>query len=207
MSEYSMVSPLMCIPSIGFFAEAERAKKVVIDAGEHYIKQTVRNRYHILSANGVLALSIPVVGQDGAKVPTGEIDIDYSKAWQRNHLRAINAAYRSAPFYDYYFDSVENIILSGAQTLRAFAENSLKHWIELLEIEFSWAVSSDYSEGQYNCDLRGRIKQPYDFPSKLEFKPYVQVFADRFDFQENLSVIDILFNLGPEAGSLIKEMS
>lgn len=207
MSENSMVSPLMCIPPIGFFAEAEKAGKVTIDAGENYIKQTVRNRYHILSANGLLALSIPVVGQDGAKVPTGEIDIDYSKAWQRNHLRAINAAYRSAPFYDYYIDSVENIILSGAKSLRAFAENSLKEWIELLELEFAWEVISEYSEEHYSCDLRGRIKQPGDFPTEVEFKPYVQVFADRFAFQENLSVLDILFNLGPEAGSFIKDMS
>ncbi|HKL02594.1 MAG TPA: WbqC family protein [Cryomorphaceae bacterium] len=207
MIEDSIVAPLMCIPPIGFFIEAKKANSVIIDAGEHYVKQTIRNRYHILSANGVLALSIPVIGQEGAKVPTGQIIIDYSKDWQRNHLRTVDAAYRSSPFYDYYADTFREILLSGSVSLRDFAEKSLKTWVDLLELEFEWNVNDRYSEGSYSLDLRGRIKQPGDFPTDRDWKPYVQVFADRFAFQENLSVLDILFNLGPEAGSLIKEMS
>lgn len=207
MNNSTLVAPIICIPPIGYFAKAAVAKEVIIDAGENYVKQSIRNRYHILSANGVLTLSIPVISQGGEKIPTGDIKIDYSKEWQRNHLRAINAAYRSAPFYDYYAGAVTELIESGAESLREFAEKSAAICDEWLGYEISRKVENAFQEGDFDCDLRLKIKRPEDFPGKPEFKTYVQVFADRFEFQPNLSILDLIFNLGPEAGYFIKEMS
>lgn len=177
--------------------------EVVFDAGEHFEKQTIRNRYHILTANGVLALTLNVVGQKGRKVPTGNIEIDYRKNWVRDHLRAIESAYRSAPFFEHYFPEVEAIFTQRHANLGDFFDSAFPRWLKLLGLEKNYSFSEKYIETEAALDLRGRIKNPDHFPDELATAEYLQVFADRFDFQRNLSVIDLLMNEGPAAGTCL----
>lgn len=198
-TEAAVVLPLSPIPPVAFVGLALRCGKVVFDGGEHYVKQTVRNRYHILSANGVQALTIPVRHTGRLKTPTAEVKIDHRKPWTTNHLRAIQAAYRSAPFYDHYIPAVENLLRGSHGTLGDFFEAGWTLWYELLNMEPVPAMERTYVENFEGWDARKRYKSPHDLPAEWATPPYPQVFEDRFDFVPNLSVLDLLLNEGPAA--------
>ncbi|MFT5596416.1 MAG: hypothetical protein ACI8QH_001213, partial [Flammeovirgaceae bacterium] len=76
-----IVSPFSLVPPLGLFASLAQGHKLYFDGAEHYVKQTIRNRYHILSANGMQTMTINVVGQKGEKIPTKNILIDYDEPW------------------------------------------------------------------------------------------------------------------------------
>lgn len=177
--------------------------RTVFDAGEHYVKQTVRNRYHILSANGVQALTIPVRHTGQLKTPTGQVEIDHRKPWVRNHLRALEAAYRSAPFYDHYIPKVGKLLRTPHADIAGFFKTALPLWFDLLGIHFDYATETEYVEDFEGADGRLRIKTPSDIPKEWASPPYPQVFEDRFGFVPNLSVLDLIFNEGPEAKRLM----
>jgi hypothetical protein len=202
---HNTILPLSLVPSIPFMAAALNADHLVFDGGEHYVKQTIRNRYHILTGNGILALTIPAVGQKGQKIATADIRIERSKPWLRDHLRAIEAAYRSAPFYEHYFGKVESILSNDAADFRSFFESAFPQWMALLKMDKPFAVRHQYTGSHHNSFSKGSIKAPSDFPEDTPYHPYVQVFADRFSFQPHLSVLDLLFNEGPEAASFLIE--
>lgn len=198
-----IILPLSPIPPVPFLVSLTGNDEVVFDAGEHFEKQTIRSRYHILSANGVLALSLNIVGQKGAKIPTGEIELDYRKHWVRDHLRAIESAYRSAPFFEHYYPEVEAILSEQHATIGDFFDAAFPQWLQLVGLEKDYVVSKDYIEAAERLDLRKRIKNPEQFLASFSSGEYIQVFADRFAFQRNLSVIDLLMNEGPAAGTVL----
>jgi hypothetical protein len=157
----------------------------------------------VLTANGVRALTIPAVGQKGAKIPTANIGIDYSKPWLRDHLRTIEAAYRSAPFYEHYIDKVTAILNCEADTFGTFFEFSLPRWLEMLKIQLDYEISAQYISASRNQLNLFNIKSPSDFPDDTPSTSYVQVFSDRFGFQPHLSILDLVFNEGPAASRIL----
>lgn len=174
--------------------------RAVVDTSEHFMKQSWRNRYDISGPNGALSLTVPVVGQKGVKTPVVDIAIDNSRNWQTQHWRTLRAAYGSAPYFDHYSSSLAVLFDHPFDRLSAFNRATLAWTYEALKVstEIEWA--SAYVEAGINdIDLRPHFK-PAAF-NKLAFAAptYVQVFADRFAFIPNLSVIDVLMNLGPEA--------
>ncbi len=199
-----IILPLSPIPPVPFIVALTGNNEVVFDSAEHFEKQTIRSRYHILSANGVLTLSLNVVGQKGGKIPTSQIELDYRKDWVRDHLRAIESAYRSAPFFEHYFPEVESILSKRYATLGDFFYTAFPKWLKLMGLEEAYNVSEEYIEIAKGVDLRKRIKTPEQYPASLLSGDYLQVFADRFTFQRNLSVIDLLMNEGPAAGTVLK---
>lgn len=199
-----VVVPISPVPPIAIFKLGLVHGELLVDGHEHYVKQTIRNRYHILTANGVLALTINVKSQGGERLSTGNIGIDYDKPWVRTHLRAIEAAYRSSPYFEHYFQEVCDILETPHSTLQDFFEASFPKWQKLLKASFDWKMSDKYVENGFSADFRIRAKSPLDFPQSLHSKPYIQVFSDRYPYQPNLSIIDLLFNLGPEAISHLK---
>ena len=99
-------------PPIEYFFAIENSKEVFIESKEIYQKQSYRTRCEILSCNGPLILNIPVLRdkESGHKLPISEIKIDYSTNWLSQHKRALEAAYKSSPFYEYYIDDINNIL-------------------------------------------------------------------------------------------------
>ncbi len=198
-----LILPLSPVPPIPFFSQAAFAEKTIVDGEENYVKQTVRNRYFILGSNGVLCLTIPVVGQQGKKVRTKDIEIDYSKPWLRLHLRSLEAAYRSAPFYDHYIDPITKILSTPHNNLSDFFTASFPAWLALLRLDLPWEMSKEYLELRNSFDLRETIKSPDRFPAWIHAHRYEQVFSDRFPFKPHLSVPDLLFNEGPAAARIL----
>ncbi|MGB6035398.1 MAG: WbqC family protein, partial [Cryomorphaceae bacterium] len=183
---YTIVSPFSLIPPVGLFVALANGQKVYFDGGENYVKQSIRNRYHILSANGVQTLTINVVGQKGEKVPTKNVLIDYDEPWIRLHKRALESSYRSSPFFDHYYPKVIKLFEARHADFGALFRESLALWTSLLKFEPDFSVNENYIEIDCDYDLRPRIKNPDQFPADFQSKNYLQVFGDRFDFQPNL---------------------
>lgn len=195
--QYSLVLPISVFPPVGYFKLLLK-NKTVIDSFENYIKQSFRNRFKILAANGSLDLTIPVKGQMGNKIASAFIEIDNDKDWKRQHWRSIVSAYRSSPFFEHYEGQINQVIMSTYDTLNDMAITSIKTSYKLLKLEESFSVSSEYIE-QADLDLRPFFKER-DLPQwPVEPKPYPQVFQDKYGFTANLSILDLLFNEGPAA--------
>jgi hypothetical protein len=205
MKENTTILPLCTFGNIFYYTLLLR-HNCIIDLYENYPKQTWRNRYDVLNSHGLQTLTIPVVGQKGEKISTAEIKIDNRLPWQRTHLRTIQAAYGSAPFYEHYIELIEPLFSKEYEYLSAFNRDALTLILSELKHEKVIQFSNQYvkaSEG--DTDLR-----PFFKPSKfnqIKFKEisYVQTFADRMGFVPNLSILDMLFNNGPASARLIQQ--
>ncbi len=203
-TNFRMCSPMCAVPPIPMIRLCLQAGDVCIDGKENYIKQSFRNRYHILTAGGVKALSIPVKHTGGTPIATCDARIEYRKPWLRDHLRTLKAAYASAPFYIHYAEAIEDILACGAATLGEFFSQNFEKWCALLKVTLPYRLTETYAQENFELDLRQKIKHPSAFPEVGAVAPYPQVFDDRHPFAPNLSVIDLLMNEGPAAGALLK---
>lgn len=174
-------------------------RPVVLEQHDHYIKQTYRNRCRIASANGVQTLSIPIVKPDTPKALTRDIRIADHDNWQHLHWMAIVSAYNSTPFFEYYADDFAPFYEKKWEFLFDFNEALRETVCRLLDIQPRITLSSQYEKDlPAGADFRDSIHPKKPFDASL-FKPYYQVFEAKLGFQPNLSIIDLLFNMGPEA--------
>ena len=183
---------------------------IYIEDSENYQKQSWRNRCAIYSANGVEYLNFPIVHEKGRKIPIREVQIDYSTDWVTLHKRAIASAYGTSAFFEYYKDDFFAILDSHPATLFEMNLSLLKFFLDKIgiaaEINFTGVYRSSYDIE----DLREVIhpKRPDDILQRLHLdKEYYQVFGPQYGFQPNLSIMDLLFNLGPESIIFLKKFS
>ena len=184
-------------PPIGYFSLIRNAGELFIEREENYIKQSYRNRFRILSSNGILTLSVPVIKGILLKTKIKDITIDYSKRWQQNHLRAITSAYSRSPYFQFYSDSFEKIILGNYKFLLDLNDELLFKCLEIMKINKCILHTSSFEAHTgkiYDYRYRLTPKKPLDIP----YKPYIQVFSNQ-NFVTGLSIIDLLFNAGPES--------
>jgi len=200
----SLILSSAYFPPVQYFAEILRAGTIIIENSESYSKQNYRNRCNIYSANGILPLSVPVERGSFHKVDIKYLKIDYSRKWQKNHIRAIKSAYNSSAFYEFYSDEIKALIESGHKYLVDLNSTILDSMLSLLEIDtalgFSKIFKKEYGAG---CrDMREEItpKKPID----IKAAEYFQVFSPKHGFIPNLSILDLLFNMGPESVSYLR---
>lgn len=199
------------LPPLQYFSKFFLYNRVLIESTEHYTKQTYRNRCVILSANGPLALTIPVVKTNGNRTPIGEVLIDNTSRWQANHLRAFEAAYRSSPYFEFVYDLLYPFYTKRFERLIDYNLTLLAAIFDFLEITPGYALTDSfyhtYSPAHYS-DFRHSIHPKHDFRSDREFVPvqYYQVFAHKTGFSPNLSIVDLLCNEGLFAVRKLKEM-
>lgn len=191
-------------PPVQYLSAIKKYDTIFIEQFENYGKQSYRNRCHILSANGPLILSVPVQKNEGHKFFTRDAKIDYSTAWQKLHFKGIESAYKNSPFYEYYMDDLAIFFSSKSTYLLDFNTRILHTLLALLHLDKDIAYTEDFiRETDGYADLRNVIhpKPARRRGEDLEFqaRPYTQTFHDRFPFFPNLSVLDLLFNAGPEA--------
>jgi hypothetical protein len=190
------------LPPVDWFSIISRSDKVSIERHENYIKQTYRNRCYILSAHGRQMLSVPVLEGSRHKIPITEARIDYSKRWQQVHLGAIRSSYRLAPYYEFYSGEIEETIAGGYKYLWELNTRLMDILMQMLKIKPVISFTGSYekaSEEEY--DFRYRLE-----PGKKNIflnKRYFQVFNTTEGFAPNLSIIDLIFNQGPDAGKFL----
>ena len=192
---------------VQWYQKLKRYDHCVIEQYDSYQKQTYRNRCVIATANGLQALTVPVeVG--GKKEEVREVRISDHNQWRRVHWNALQSAYSESPFFEYYADDIRPFFEQKYEFLIDFNEAIRQKMCELLDIETSVSYSSGFMvhgsgfmvQGSEFRDFREVIhaKHPQDDP---DFQPrsYWQVFQHRYGFQPNLSILDLLFCMGPEA--------
>ena len=175
---------------------------ILWDVHQNYIKQTYRNRTFIHSANGLQILTVPVK-HSKIKFSMLEAKIDNSIAWQKNHWRSIESAYSSSPFFEFYKDSLEEVYIKEYTYLTKFNFDIIKLILEWTDIEMKSELSKDYKIGYENSlDLRKNMEnKKYSCSENLKYR---QVFSDKNGFLNDLSIIDLIFNEGPNSISYLK---
>jgi len=180
------------------------AKNIIIERHENYLKQTYRNRCRILSANDVLNLTIPVKKVSSVKQIINHVKTEQDFNWKKEHWNSIVSAYSKSSFFLYYSDEFESVFRNEQEdNLFEFNLTLLKVILKLLkkEAEFSFSEKYEKTYSDEFVDLRNFFspKNPNSEKELVFTKNYLQVFSDKFPFRENLSVIDLLFNKGPES--------
>lgn len=202
----SVLLPATYFGPIHYFAVISQTRTVIIESEEHYIKQTWRNRCVVLTANGVFSLTIPVIRAEGNHTKIKDILISNREKWQLIHWRTIASAYRNTPYFLYYADELESILFSNEERLFDFNLRLTEPLLKMLHINAQITMTGKYEaipDGDI-LDLRG-----YFTPKKKllpHFPVYMQAFSERHGFAPGLSIIDLLFNLGPDAGDYLKRL-
>lgn len=201
MSNNKVILSTAYLPPIQYVAKLIAHSSVEIEVYESYAKQSYRNRCVILSCNGPLALSVPVVKVNGNNTLTKDIEIDYSTNWQKVHWKAIESAYRNSTYFDFLADVLSPFYSRKEELLINFNSILLREILNFIEVEKPFTFTKDYMK-LYSSgfdDYRDKI-HPKQQNQAVDnsFSPirYYQVFGDKFDFQPNLSIIDLLFNEG-----------
>lgn len=198
------------LPPILWMALAGKTKHLVIELGESYPKQSFRNRCEIAMPSGKMDLSIPIKKPYGSKTKSYDILIDKTQNWQRHHLRSLETAYSASPFYMYYIDELI-ALLHTDETLLYKLNAKLIQWLMdnlgiTCQCEHSLQFSSLNTQAK---DFRFAIHPKKDKNTLLTISEppiYQQVFTQKYNFLPWLSSIDVLFNLGPEAGYYIQNL-
>lgn len=172
--------------------------EVRIETAENYVKQTYRNRCVIAAANGPLSLSIPIVKPDTLKCQTKDIRISNHGNWRHLHWNALVSAYNMSPFFEYYADDFAPFYEKKYEFLLDFNEELRRLVCDLLDMQPA-VVYTEHYEPEVANDFRETIcpKHEGEDPA-FHPEPYYQVFREKFGFLPNLSIADLLFNMGPE---------
>jgi hypothetical protein len=185
------------LPPSEYFSLIAGADKILIEKEENYLKQSYRNRCYILSSHGPQLLSVPVYLGSIHKTPVKDIRIDYSKRWQQVHLRAIKASYGSSPYFQYYYENIETIISKNYDFLLDLNMELTEAVLTMIKIETGLSFTTHFEPaGGLDNDYRYRITPKEK--SNYKVKEYLQVFSTGDGFIHGLSILDMIFNLGPE---------
>ena len=186
--------------NINYFSCIKNADKIVIDYFEYFTKQTFRNRCEIYGANGKLNLIVPINRKKG-KTPVRDVKIDYSSNWQKIHWKSLQSSYRSSAYFEYYEHYFYKLYNQDKPVfLVDFNMELTSLIIKALDIEVSIDKSTSYQKNKVDfIDCRNSIHPKIPPTESYKEQTYFQVFNEKFGFISNLSIYDLLFNMGPEA--------
>ena len=204
------ILPLTYLGNIFYYVHLIQGK-CTIDIHSHYVKQTYTNRCTILSTNGPQDLTIPII-KPKEKTPIKDIRISSHDNWQQLHWRTIHSAYNSTPFFEYFCDDYAPFYEKNWDFLLDFNLEIQQNTLQLLNFQkIEHTLSDSYIEPSnfITKDLR-EVINPKKFNVTLYNElnnPYYQVFNSKFSFTPNLSIIDLLFNMGNESRIYLKNIS
>lgn len=178
-----------------------------IELFDNFQKMGFRNRCIIAGSNGLINLTIPVVGGRNKKQLMREVKIDQTQAWQQQHIKTILSCYGKSPFFEFYRDGVENLIKCQEVFLLDFNLEILIWLKKVLQVSSNIGFTESYItnyEAEFITDNRNKFL-PRNFQESNDSINYPQVFEEKIGFQPNLSILDLLFCEGPNAKKLLKK--
>jgi hypothetical protein len=193
-------------PPVHYMALVSHSDEILIEKEENNLKQTYRNRCIILSASGPHVLSVPVLLGSFHKTALKDLKIDYSKRWQKIHLRGITSSYKSSAYYLYYSEMIEKVISGNHKFLIDLNNAALETIIRITGLP---------ANVSYTTTFEPVINKDYDFrylitPKKkilhhsFTFNEYSQVFENKSGFVPGLSILDLIFNAGPDSADHLR---
>ncbi|MGY0392876.1 WbqC family protein [Bizionia sp. KMM 8389] len=183
-------------PSIAHFVAIAQAKTVCFEMADNFQKQTYRNRSYIYGANGKLLLNIPVIHSQKNRQLYKDVSPFNTEDWQRNHWKSLESAYKTSPFFEFYEDDLKPLFEKPATNLMAFNLACFQAICECIQIDPEVTETTIYNKDTENfIDLRYLAKAKGEIAPMLE--PYTQVFTTKHGYINNLSILDLLFNEGP----------
>ena len=200
----SVLIDLHYLPSIAWFGVLFRYDQILLERHEHYIKQSYRNRCHILTAHGVEKLVLPLTAKHG-KVVITDVRIDHGQKWLMQHWRTIESAYRKAPYFEHYADDLQKVLTKRQVFLYDLNRDLLGICLGWLKVTKTIRESSGYdpTPAASILDLRNAVHPKKTLnPGVFRPVPYPQVFGK--SFVSNLSLIDLIFCEGPGARQLVE---
>lgn len=177
---------------------------IVFEVEDNFQKQTYRNRCYIYASLGKLQMNVPIIRTHDSmiKQKTKDTKVDNEYAWQKRQLKTLQAAYRSSPYYEFYEDDIMPIFETKHNFLQDLNIKTHEFILDALLEDISFSKTTEYLKEPIMKD--SRILATPKFKSPFEFKPYTQVFDDKYGFIPNLSILDLIFMEGPNAISYLK---
>ena len=193
--------PISYLGPVAYYSAILQSEEIFIETKEHFIKQSFRNRCTIMGANGTQTLTIPKERKSSDKTLISDISISNQDNWQKSHWQSIVSAYNSSPFFEYYKDELFPFYNTKHNTLFDFNLKLSKTILELMQVDKKLNFTSKF---QKECDGLDFRSSKFILRNQEE---YQQVFCEKYSFVPNLSILDILFNLGPETTSYLERQS
>ncbi len=198
-----LITPALLLPPISLFIDLLQVDEWILEVNETYTKQTLKNRYYIATNQGIRAMIIPVKKINGSHTITKDILLDDQENWLKYHHKTLITNYRNSAYFDYYEDEIVNIF-SNYKKLYELNIAFIKWFLEQLDINIKVSITENY-EKQYSIDyIDDRYK--YAKYENIQLPYYRQVFIDKFGFISNLSILDLLCNLGAESAIYLKNI-
>jgi hypothetical protein len=193
--------PISYLGPVAYYSAILQSEEIFIETKEHFIKQSLRNRCTIMGANGSQTLTIPKERKSSDKTLISDISISNQDNWQKSHWQSIVSAYNSSPFFEYYKDDLLPFYNTKYSSLFDFNLKLINTILELIQIENKLNFTSNFQKKFNGLDLRS---SKFILENQQE---YQQVFCEKYSFIHNLSILDVLFNLGPETTSYLERQS
>ena len=184
--------------NIAHFVAMVNAKETTFEVDDSFLKQTYRNRTYIYGANGKLALNIPVIHSQKNRLKYRDVKIFNEEKWQSLHWKSLLSAYRTSPFFEYYEDELLPLFTEKADFLLDFNLKCFEVICDCLQLELNTSKTKFYQKIiSDKTDFRFLVNAKKETPQ--QFENYTQVFGNKHGFIPNLSILDLLFNEGPNA--------
>lgn len=205
MSNSILLSTAWFAP-VHYYALFSRFQEVYIEQFENFNKQTFRNRCEIYAANGKLPLVVPVVKGRGRKIKIKDLQVSYDEQWQRTHWKSVVSAYNTSPFFEYYQDDLVGFFEKKYRFLLDLNVKVHEVICNILEIDDTFTFTEDFEKvppGSLNFREQISPKVSYAYDPGFMPVPYTQVFSEKHGFIANLSILDLIFNEGPNSLNIL----
>ena len=195
----SIILSASYLPPVSYFhAIAQCNGDIILDKYEHFQKQTYRNRTSIATANGVLDLIVPIQHGRKERVAMKDVKINYDHEWQRLHWLSLQTAYRSSPYFEFYEDDFRAFYDTKYEFLFDYNLQQLELALKCLKLKRNIQFTESFQKMYEYGDLRNII-HPKKTSLLINPKPYYQNFEDRQGFLPDMSIVDLIFNQGPQS--------
>ncbi|MDO7171778.1 WbqC family protein [Mariniflexile sp. AS56] len=191
------------LPNIAHFVAIAKAEHVMFEVDDNFLKQTYRNRAYIYGANGILALNIPVIHTQKNRQKYRDVKIFNETKWQDLHWKSLLSAYRTSPFFEFYEDELQPLFNQKEDYILDYNLKCFEVICDCLQLDLETSKSEVYQKTIENTsDYRPLVNAKKE--EAQTFDTYTQVFSYKHGFIPNLSILDLLFNEGPNALSYLE---
>ncbi len=203
MNMKNVLLPVFYLPPVSWFSVfLDPENEIIFEQFENFPKQTYRNRANIYGANGKLSLIIPI--SHTGKRELKDIEISYREDWRALHWKSIKTAYQSSPYFEFYEDKLRKIFELKEKSLLDFNLKALEIVQQILKTEKAYSLNTEYIKNPEAVNFREKFNAK--IPSENSLEAYYQTFSDKMGFLNDLSVLDLLCNKGPESLTYIKNI-